>query len=265
MRTWKEFQIAIQAYGRGFSLLFHNRVRGFLIIPILVNILLIFGGYSLLSNAANSLSDSLFNLLGAESWSFWGAEYFDEILKGLLHITFKILFFLFMLFYGGFIVIIIMSPFFSALSERVESIETQTTYPFSMQKLLQDAWRGVSIAVRNGFLQLLLSLLIFCIGFIPLVGFIAPILLFITSAYFYGFSFIDFAMERSYPSLKERVAFIRKHRTAAITNGAVFALSLLLPFCNLFLAVFAAIWSVIAATLTLLNIKRHEANSISQL
>lgn len=258
MKPFKEFQIALQSYGLGFSLLFHRKIRVFLFIPIVLNTLLFLGGYTLLSNLANHLSESLFELTGAHDWTFWGSEYFDELLSGLLHFTFKALFILLMILYGGFVIIVVMSPLFSILSERVEALRTQKVYPFTFSKLLQDVWRGIRIALRNGLLQLLLSLLIFLLGFIPVAGILAPFLLFITTSFFYGFSFMDFAMERRYPTLRESVAFMRRHRVAAFTNGAIFALSLLLPFCNLFLAAFVAIWAVIAGTLTLLKIENLE-------
>lgn len=258
MKALQEFHIALRAYRSALGLLSHKRVRIFLLIPVFINMLLLLGGYTLLGNWATHLSESLFELVGAKEWTFWGSAYFDELLLGLLHLIFKVLFLLFMLFYGGFIVILLMSPLFSLLSERVEELETQKIYPFSVQKLLQDVWRGMRVALRNAMLQLLLSLLIFMIGFIPIVGFLAPLLFFITTAYFYGFSFMDFALERHYPTLRGSVHFVRKHRVAAFTNGAVFALSLLLPLCNLFLAAFVAVWSVIAATITLLNIKKVE-------
>lgn len=256
MKLFNEFQIALQAYSKGFNLLFHSKVRIFLLIPILINTLLLLGGYTLLSNLVNNLSEHLFELTGAQNWTFRGAEYFDELLSGLLHFTFKALFILLMILYGGFIVIIIMAPLFSLLSERVEALETKKVYPFTGKKLLQDIWRGIRIALRNGLLQLGLSLLIFLFGFVPIVGVLAPFLLFITSSFFYGFSFMDFAMERRYSTLRESVTFMRRHRVAAFTIGAVFTLSLLLPFCNLFLAAFVAVWAVIAGTITLLRIEK---------
>lgn len=255
MKPVSEFRIALQAYRKAWRFLWHRKVRIFLLIPIIINILLLLGGYTLLSNLVDKLSEFLFELTGAQNWTFWGSEYFNELLSSLLHFTFKALFILLMLLYGGFLVIIIMSPLFSMLSERVEVLATGKSYPFTLKKLLQDVWRGIRIALRNATLQLLLSILIFLLGFVPIAGILAPFLLFVTSSFFYGFSFIDFAMERRYPRLSESVAFMRKHRVAAFTNGAIFALSLLLPLCNLFLAAFVSIWAVIAGTLTLLKIE----------
>lgn len=263
MKPLREFRIAMQAYGKGFSLLWHKKVRVFLLIPIVLNALLIFGGYTLLGNLANHLSESLFALTGAQNWTFLGSEYFDELLAGLLHFTFKALFFLFMILYGGFLVIMLMSPLFSLLSERVEAMETKVVYPFTLKKFVQDIWRGLRIALRNGALQLLLSVGIFMMGFLPILGILAPFLLFATSSFFYGFSFMDFAMERRYPTLQESIGFMSRHRVAAFGNGAVFAVSLLLPFCNLFLAAFVALWAVIAATLTLLKIEEKESKRLA--
>ncbi|PVX51964.1 uncharacterized protein involved in cysteine biosynthesis [Balneicella halophila] len=258
MKAFREFGLAIQCYNRGFKLLFHKKIRLFLFIPIVINILLIVGGYSLITNFTDGLSEKIFQLTGAENLTFWGSAYFDELIYGIFYFTFNVLFILSLILYGGFLIIIIMSPFFSIISERIESLETGVDYPFSIKKALQDIWRGIKITVRNAVVQLLLSVVIFIIGFIPILGAFAPILLFVTSSFFYGASFMDFGMERHYPTIRESISFIRQHRVATFGVGALFALSLFLPLCNLFLAAFVAIWSVIAGTLVILKIQNKQ-------
>lgn len=255
MSLIKEFFIALASYSDALSLLFHRKIRIFLLIPILINILLIVGGYRLLGLWANDLSDYLSQFVDVASWDFLGSSYIDDIFRLGFHIIFRILWFFFIAFYGGFLVIILMSPFFSLLSERVENLKTGRKYPFSIYILFRDVLRGIGIALRNGVLQLLVMIIVFFVGMIPVVGFIAPILLFVSSAYFYGFSFMDFALERRFTTIKSSVAFIRKHRVAAFVNGAVFSLSLLLPLCNVFFASFIAILAVIAATITMIKIE----------
>lgn len=256
MNFIKEFFIALASYSDALSLLFHKKVRVFLWIPVLINILLIVGGYKLLGAWANDLSAYLYQLIDAKSWDFFGSSYIDDVFVVGFHILFRILLFFFIAFYGGFLVIILMSPFFSLLSERVETLKTGKKYPFSIYILLRDILRGIGIALRNGVLQLLIMIVVFFIGMIPVIGFIAPVLLFVSSAYFYGFSFMDFALERRFTTIKSSVVFIRKHRVAAFVNGAVFSLSLLLPLCNVFLASFIAILAVIAATITIIKIDK---------
>ena len=68
---------------------------------------------------------------------------------------------------------------------------------------------------------------------------------------FYGFSFIDYTNERRRLSVKQSVAFIRQNKGVAVTNGAVFSLLLMIPFCGYSLAGFGAIISVVAATLAI--------------
>lgn len=257
MTPFQEFSIAVNAYKRAFSLLFHRKALVYLLFPLLISILLIAGGMTLLNNFATHFSGYIYAKIGAAEWTFWGSEYFGTVLSGVVEFLFQILFFLLMIFYGGYFIIIIMSPVFSMLSERIEGIETGKTYPFSWKKLAKDILRGLAIALRNGLLQLLLSLVILLIGLIPFVGIVAPVLLFIISSYFYGASFLDFAMERHYPSIRQSIAFVSRHRVTAFTNGAFFALSLGIPFCNLFMASFAAIIAVIAATVTIVKIHQH--------
>jgi CysZ protein len=80
-------------------------------------------------------------------------------------------------------------------------------------------------------------------------GIIGTIILFFIASYFYGFAFIDYNSERRRLSVKQSVQFIRKNKGMAVANGMVFSFFMLIPFCGTTLAGFAAIVSVVAATI----------------
>lgn len=144
-----------------------------------------------------------------------------------------------------------MSPVFSYLSERTEKIKTGVDYSFSLRQLVKDVLRGVIIAVRNFSIEIILTLLMFILSFIPIIGWFAAIMLFFISAYFYGFSFMDYALERKKLNLRQSVQFMRENKGIVIANGFVFSLCLIIPFCGVSFSSFAAVISVVAGTLAI--------------
>jgi CysZ protein len=114
------------------------------------------------------------------------------------------------------------------------------------------------MAIRNMLIELFFLILAIIIGFIPVIGLFAAILLFFVSAYFYGFSFIDYYNERKRLSIKQSTEIVKKHKGLAISNGGVFALSLLVPFCGSYLVLFVSIISVVAATMAMVEIDKEQ-------
>ena len=136
-------------------------------------------------------------------------------------------------------------------------------YPFELRQLIRDIIRGIFIAIRNLSIELVLTILIFILSFIPIIGWTFSILLFFISAYFYGFSFLDYAIERKRLNIKESVQFMRNNKGIVVANGFVFSLCLIIPFFGILFSSFAAIISVIAGTLAVNEIWEKEKRSSS--
>jgi len=131
----------------------------------------------------------------------------------------NIVFFIVFAFISGYIVIIIMAPVLSYLSEKTEKILTGNKYNANFLQIIKDILRGVFIALRNLFIYLLFVVLMFFISFIPVIGLFSPFVLFIISSYFYGFSFIDYINERQKLTIKKSVANIRQNKGIALGIG----------------------------------------------
>ena len=192
--------------------------------------------------------------------AFWGAEWLAPISSYIagaagtvVWVILKFIFFFVFAYFGGYILIICLSPVFAFLSERTEELLTGNEYPFNGDQIMRDVVRGVLIAMRNLFIEIGWMVVVFLFGFIPVIGtlfgwIIGPIFLFFVSSYFYGFSFIDYTNERRRLSVKQSVKFMRANRGMAIANGAIFSVFLLIPWCGVTLSGFVAIISVVAAT-----------------
>ena len=159
-------------------------------------------------------------------------------------------FFLFVSF-GGYIVLILMSPIYSWLSERTEAALSGKQYPFSWRQLCWEIFRGIGIALRNMVLQFLFSLLFFLCSFIPLIGLLMPIALFLTSAYFYGFSFMDYAIERKRYNIKQSIRYVNKNRGVVTGIGCIYALALMIPWLGTMLCCFVSLLAVVASVIAI--------------
>ena len=147
-----------------------------------------------------------------------------------------------------FLFLIIGSPVFAYLSERTESILEGRDFPFSFPQLLKDMWRGSKIALRNLLWQTVYVLTILILSFLPVVGWIAPLIALLTECYYFGFSMLDYSSERNKLSPSQSIEFIGRHKGLAIGNGLVFYLIHLVPLLGWLVA---PSYAVIAATLSL--------------
>lgn len=165
-----------------------------------------------------------------------------------------------MLFYFSlfkYLLLIIGSPLFAYLSEKTEAIIEGKDYPFSFSQLFKDMVRGMKLAFRNGLWQTVYIISIIILSLIPVVGWLTPVLALIIECYYYGFSMLDYCMERNRKSEAESIFFISAHKGLAIGNGMVFYFMHLIPIIGW---VFAPAYAVIAATLSMYPLKKKEIN-----
>lgn len=245
------FLRGIQAYGKAFEILFSRKFWWFLLFPFLILLLLFIGGNWLVNYAGDSLygliEGQLREWVSGISWLQWVNQAGSIMIRLILKVIY---FFLFVAF-GGYIILIVMSPVFSWLSERTEAHLTGKAYPFSFRQLAWEIFRGILIALRNMFFQFFLSVFIFFFSFIPIIGLLAPVALFLNSSYFYGFAFIDYAIERKRFNMKESVRYVNRNWGMVTGIGAVFAGCLMIPWISTIVCCFVSLLSVIAGTVAL--------------
>lgn len=152
-------------------------------------------------------------------------------LNGVTWMTIKMLFFdsLYVIFtkFTLYIVVILLSPLLSILSERIENIISGNKYKFSLKQLIHDIKRGIRIASRNLFWEYFFFLII--LGIASMIGGVTKTILlltipFIISFYFYGFAFLDYVNERRRLNIQQSTYFVSKHRGLAIAIGSVYSL-----------------------------------------
>jgi CysZ protein len=255
----KEIIIALRAYRKAHLFIKANKLWKWIIIPgIIYTALFLIGAIYFTDTSSDAISWMALKT-GLKGW-------LDKTDNGLLGFVFTmgglILWLILMLFYFSlfkYLFLIIGSPVFAYLSEKTVAIIEGKDFPFSFPKIIHDAYRGIKLAVRNSLWQTVYLISIILLNLIPVVGWLTPILAILIECYYYGFSMIDYTMERHNKTSSQSIHFINTHKGLAIGNGLVFYLMHLVPIIGW---VLAPSYAVVAATLSVYPLKeQHTANN----
>jgi CysZ protein len=222
-----ELARGVHDVGRGFAFLnAHPRLWGWVIAPAVVTLLLLAG----VIVGVVLISDSLVS--SAVSWlPSWFATTGGWLVRAIV-VTGLVL--------GGLLVFvsvagIVAGPFNELLSEAVEERLTGTRGPgFSLAAFARGAVMGVAHGLRRLLVTLLGIALLFALGFVPVVGSIAALVL---GGYFAArgtaYDCYDAVLSRKDLAYGDKLAFLRTHRSRALGLGAAVAGLLLVPGLNL--------------------------------
>lgn len=129
----------------------------------------------------------------------------------------------------------IAGPFNELLSEAVEEELTNTPGPpFALGAFVRDALVGIAHALRRLALSLVYLVLLFALGFVPVIGTIAATGLGLYLAASGGaYDAYDAVLARRGLSYAQKQAFLAKHRARSLGLGGAVAGLLLVPGVNL--------------------------------
>jgi CysZ protein len=247
MAIFKQFGNGVSIYIKAIELVFSSNLWIYFLYPIVIYALTLIIGVTFLDDLISKfLGLFSFGLVSMPHWISWLADTFSVILSFFL----RMYLFYFYATISKYITLILMSPVMAALSMRTEMIITGNKYQVDGKQFFKDVLRGIAIALRNMMLQLLLLILSLVIVWIPIVGWVSPILVLIISFYFYGFSMIDYVNERRRRLVNQSIQYIRKNKGLAIGNGFIFTLLFNIPIVGLMLA---TVLSPVAACIAVLN------------
>ena len=230
-----------------------HKLWKWIVIPGLIYTILFLGGIYLFWVSSNSAIEFILIQTGVKSWLERMQDSWVNFLFIVGQIIFRLVLLLFYFSLFKFLFLIIGSPVFAYLSEKTESIMEGKDFPFSLRQLLKDILRGVRIALRNLLWQTVYVVSILIVSFIPVFGWVAPLVALMVECYYFGFSMLDYSSERNKLSAAQSIEFIGRHKGLAIGNGLVFYVMHLVPFAGW---IFAPSYAVIAATLSLLSARR---------
>lgn len=234
----------ISAYAGTFKLISTLKLWKYFAIPMVISFLTAV----LIGFSAWGLSDDLGNFISRIWFWEWGAETFriiSNFIGGLIIIALGLMLY-------RHIIMALSAPFMSPVSEKIESHFYGTNHNHRNTTNAAQLWRGVRINVRNLSLELMFTLPIILIGFIPVLGIVSTVLLFLVQSYYAGFGNMDYTLERHF-KYSESIDFVRKNRGLAIGNGIVFMLMLLIPVIGIILVLPLSVTAASTETLRVLE------------
>lgn len=246
----KNIAIGIKAYFGAFNLISKLKLWKYFAVPMIISLvtaIAIFGtAYGLSDNIVDYIT-SIFPSWNSYSW----VKTTFRIISGLIIIVIGLILF-------KHIIMALSAPFMSPVSEKIEAHLTgNVSHIHRNTSFLEQLWRGIRINGRNLFMELLLTIPILLLKFIPVVNIFSTILLFLVQAYYAGFGNMDYTLERHF-KYNESLRFVRQHRGLAIGNGIVFILFLLIPLVGVVLVLPL---SVTAATLKTVDALKLNQNT----
>ncbi|GAA4275088.1 EI24 domain-containing protein [Aquimarina gracilis] len=243
----------IKAYFGTFKLIAKLGLWKYFAIPILISVVtgLIFVALTYF------FSDNLGQLI-AKVWPWeWGAETFATIstyIGGLVILVLGLILY-------KHIVMALSAPFMSPVSEKVEAhLLGETGHKHRNTSFGQQLSRGIRINMRNLIREVLFMIPLLVLSFIPVIGIVGTVLIFLIQAYYVGFGNMDYTMERHF-NYKESIQFVRKHRGTAIGNGIVFVLMLFIPIIGFIITLPISVVAASTETVKILDDKKLIANA----
>jgi CysZ protein len=247
--------IAVRAYFEAHRFIKKHKLWKWILIPGILYALLFVIGMHYFSETSSNFIEWLSLKTGLKTW-------LDKINSSFLGFLFTIgsllLWLILLLFYFSlfkYLFLIVGSPLFAYLSEKTESIIEGKDLPFNTAQFFKDIVRGIKLSVRNSLWQTVYTISILVLSLIPILGWLTPAIAVIIECYFYGFSMLDYSMERHKKSPAESIYYVSSHKGLAIGNGLVFYCMHLLPIIGWILA---PAYAVVAATLSMYPLKQIE-------
>ena len=233
----KNHILASEYFFRGLKMLKHPKIRLFVIVPLIINILLMFSFLFAGIHYAKELIAELISFLPA--WLAW--------LSWLLWLVFSISFLLFFIYAFTIISNIISAPFNALLSEKVAILQGHNppSAKMTLTDTLQDVPRSVGRACRSLFYFIPRALVCLILLFIPLVQIIVPVLWFLLNAWMMSVQYMDYPMDNNKVSFSKMLKLLNQKRTEYFSLGSCILLATMIPIVNLIVMPAA----VIAATL----------------
>lgn len=245
----------MKAYTGTFGLISKLKLWKYFFIPILISVLTA----AAIGFTAYGLSDNVGRFI-AKVWIWnWGKETFlsiSNVVGAIVVLAIGLILY-------KHIIMALSAPFMSPVSEKIEAHLTGVrNVDYRTTSFKEQLWRGIRLNVRNLGRELLFTIPLLILKFIPVVNIFSAILLFLMQAYYAGFGNIDYTLERHF-KYDESVTFVKKNRGVAIGNGIVFMLFLLIPVVGIILVLPMSVTAASVKTIDLLKTDKVIAQQLS--
>lgn len=215
MRYFREIKIGASSYWDAFVFLKRKRMLWMIGIPAVLMLGVYQIGTLLQAHHVEVQPHSMNDIV------WYSIRLLGEITVGLMLMKFS-----------KYLVVILLSPLFAYLSQKSAYELTGESTAFRFHQFVADVKRAMRLALRNifwlyGFLLLIYGVSYFATG--TTSHWTAVLLTFFVSAYYYGFSFLDYVNERRMLTVSESISFVRHHRFLAVSIGSIYSALILMP------------------------------------
>ena len=245
----KNIVLGIKAYFGTFSLISKLKLWKYFAIPMIISVLIaiivVVSAYSLSENIGYYISKIWIWQRGKETFATIG-----DIIGGLFIILIGLILY-------KHIIMALSAPFMSPVSEKIENhLTSNSNHNYRNTNFIEQLWRGLRINFRNLSMELVLTIPILLLGFIPVIGILSTLLLFLVQAYYAGFGNMDYTLERHF-KYAQSIQFVKNHRGLAIGNGIIFMVLLLIPIIGVILVLPLSVTAASVKTIEALQLKNE--------
>ena len=249
-----DFLIGISSYFDAFKLIKNKRLAYLFLFPIVLCTGLAIGAFAIRHEIIEWISSHLDQWVNFDAWPEW----LQGTGKGFLHIALLVLTWYLFYRFQKYVVLILLSPVLAYASEKTEEALTGKKHPFSVMQFLKDMMRGMLIAIRNLFLEVVYTLLLLLVSLVPIFAPFTLLIGLIIGWYFFGYSMVDYHNERQKLSIRQGNQLIRRRKGLVIANGMVFEFIFVIPILGF---IVAPILSAMAAAIAMENTKKISEHS----
>lgn len=210
---------------RGLGLLWHPKLRLFVMIPLCINIVLMIVLLMVGIHYFEVLVQWLLNFL--PHWLAW--------LSAFLWLVFAFSFVMMFAYTFTIITNIISAPFNGLLSERVQQLQggSPPSAQMTTAQVIAATPRNVARAAKSFLYFLPRACVCLIILFIPLLQAIVPVLWFMLNAWMMSVQYMDYPMDNNEVSFKAMLQKLTRKCSANFTFGASVLIGTMIPLLNL--------------------------------
>jgi len=221
---------------RALHLLSEKKLRAFVLIPLIINILLFSGALYVMFNQLPAWISSWLSVLPS----------FLSFLEYILYPLFAVTAMLVVYYSFSIIANIIAAPFNGILSERVEQM-------LAGREVAEESWKELlaiipqSIAREFAKLAYYIPrvLLLLVLSFIPGINLFAPIFWFLFGAWMMAIQYCDYPMDNNKVTFKQMLTLLKKQRMTSLGFGGLVQLGMMVPILNFIMMPVAVIGATI--------------------
>lgn len=132
-----------------------------------------------------------------------------------------------------FLILTVLSPFNTLLSEKLDTDLTGKEFKFGLARFINDIIRMLFIVALALLLELSFLFVYWTISFVIGLDAIDPIMYFLISAFFFGFAFYDYSLERYGVKIFGTLTFAFENMLVVLITGSIFLALYNIPYLGI--------------------------------